>query len=69
MLNMTGFREEAPSGRRSESRHRLADVNAEISELTSRIISLQARARKSFDEYVATINRLVQIAREMAPKL
>jgi hypothetical protein len=69
MLNVTGFREEAPRARGSELRRQPAHVDAEISELTSRIISLQARARKSFDDYVATINRLVQIAREMAPKL
>jgi hypothetical protein len=69
MLNVMGFREKAPRARGSELRHQPADVAAEISELASRIISLQARARKSFDDYVATINRLVKIAREMAPKL
>ena len=69
MLNVMGFREKAPRVRGSELRRQPPDVDAEISELASRIISLQARARKSFDDYVATINRLVKIAREMAPKL
>ncbi len=69
MLNITGFRKEAPRARGPELRRQPVDVDAEISELASRIISLQARARKSFDDYVATINRLVKIAREMAPKL
>jgi len=68
MLNVMGFREEAPRDRGYELR-RQGDVDAEVSELASRIISLQARARKSFDDYVAIINRLVQVAREMAPKL
>ena len=69
MLNVMGFREEAPRDRGSELRRQPPDVDAEVSELASRIISLQARARKSFDDYVAIINRLVQVAREMAPKL
>jgi hypothetical protein len=69
MLNLMGLRENAPRVRGSDPQRRPTDVDAEISALASRIISLQARARKSFDEYVATINRLVQIAREMAPKL
>jgi hypothetical protein len=64
-----GFREKGPRVRGSELRRQPPDVDAEISELASRIISLQARARKSFDDYVATINRLVQVARDMAPKL
>ena len=66
MLNMMGFRDEAPSGRQLESRHGPADLDADISELASRIIGLRSRARKSFDDYVATINRLLLIAREMA---
>jgi hypothetical protein len=69
MLNVMGFREKAPPVHGSELRRQRPDVDAEISELASRIISLQARARKSFDDYVATINRLVQVARDMAPKL
>jgi hypothetical protein len=69
MLNVTGFREKAPRVRGSELRRQPSDIDAEISELASRIIGLQARARKSFDDYVATINRLVKIARETAPKL
>ncbi|MGZ3284508.1 MAG: hypothetical protein ACXU89_19355 [Xanthobacteraceae bacterium] len=69
MLNAMGLREKAPRARGSELRRQPSDVDAEISELASRIVSLQSRARKSFDDYVATINRLVQIAREMAPKL
>lgn len=99
MLNVMDFREVAPRACASRLQRRPAGDGADISELASRIVSLQSQAkgeidgavlmldlaaqharqiekwvcdpsaRKDFDEYIAAIDRLLQIAKEAALKL
>jgi hypothetical protein len=66
MPNVIDFREKAPRIRGSRLQRQPANLDADISELVCRIVSLQSKAKGEIDNAVMMLDLAAQHARQIA---
>lgn len=69
MLNVIDFREKTPRSCESRLQRQPANIDADISELASRITSLQSKAKGEIDNAVMMLDLAAQHARQIAKRV